>query len=52
MTETANALTSMDLITRARSGNEDALNDLCTRYLPRLQKFARGRLGAGPARYE
>lgn len=46
MTETANALTSMDLITRARSGNEDALNDLCSRYLPRLRKFARGRLPA------
>jgi RNA polymerase sigma-70 factor (ECF subfamily) len=44
MTGTVNALTSMDLITRAQSGNEEALNDLCTRYLPRLQKFARGRL--------
>ena len=46
MTGTVNALTSMDLITRAKSGNEDALNDLCNRYLPRLQKFARGRLPA------
>ena len=46
MTGTVNALTSMDLITRAQSGNEEALNDLCSRYLPRLQKFARGRLPA------
>lgn|SRR5207253_8320342 len=41
-----NALASMDLLDRARSGDEDALNDLCARYLPRLQKWAHGRLPA------
>jgi len=40
----ANALTSVELLARARAGDELALNDLCTRYLPRLQKWAHGRL--------
>ncbi len=44
MTATANAATSMELIARARSGDEGALNDLCAHYLPRLQNWARGRL--------
>ncbi|PYR66845.1 MAG: hypothetical protein DMF87_07980 [Acidobacteria bacterium] len=39
-----NALTSVELLARARAGDELALNDLCTRYLPRLQKWAHGRL--------
>ena len=35
---------SMELLARARSGDTAALNDLCARYLPRMQKWARGRL--------
>ena len=46
MTGAVNVLASMELIARARSGDEDALNDLCARYLPRLQKWAHGRLPA------
>ena len=38
------ALTSVELLARARAGDELALNDLCARYLPRLQKWAHGRL--------
>jgi RNA polymerase sigma-70 factor (ECF subfamily) len=34
------------LIARARSGDADALNDLCARYLPRLLRWAHGRLPA------
>jgi len=44
MTATANTLGSVDLIVRAQSGDEAALNDLCAHYLPRLQRWARGRL--------
>src|SRR5437773_8442279 len=40
------ALASVELLARARAGDEDALNDLCARYLPRLQKWAHGRLPA------
>ena len=39
-----NALTSVELLARARAGDEVALNDLCERYLARLQKWAHGRL--------
>ncbi|HEY6359775.1 MAG TPA: sigma-70 family RNA polymerase sigma factor [Vicinamibacterales bacterium] len=35
------------LITRARGGDSDALNDLCARYLPRLTRWAHGRLPSG-----
>jgi RNA polymerase sigma factor (sigma-70 family) len=42
----ASAQASMELLARARSGDPDALNDLCARYLPRLQKWAHGRLPA------
>src|SRR5687767_3598084 len=35
------------LIARARDGDADALNDLCARYLPRLQRWAHGRLPSG-----
>ena len=42
----ANALTSMELLARAKDGDELALNDLCARYLPRLQRWAHGRLPA------
>jgi RNA polymerase sigma factor (sigma-70 family) len=43
---------SFTLIERASRGDEQALNDLCARYLPRLQKWAHGRLppwARGPA---
>jgi RNA polymerase sigma-70 factor (ECF subfamily) len=38
------ALTSFELVVRARAGDTDALNDLCARYLPRLMRWAHGRL--------
>jgi len=37
---------SFTLVERARQGDEQALNDLCERYLPRLQRWAHGRLPA------
>ena len=40
----AAAESSFALIERARSGDEVALNELCARYLPRLQRWAHGRL--------
>lgn len=43
---TASAMASMELLVRARSGDANALNDLCARYLPRMQKWAHGRLPA------
>lgn len=42
--ETAEAESSFALVERARSGDEHALNVLCARYLPRLQRWAHGRL--------
>jgi RNA polymerase sigma-70 factor (ECF subfamily) len=41
------AESSVDLLLKAQSGDEDALNRLLTRYLPRLQRWARGRLPTG-----
>src|SRR6266849_2460672 len=35
---------SVDLLLKAQSGDEDALNRLLARYLPRLQRWASGRL--------
>jgi len=35
------------LLVRAREGDVNALNDLCARYLPRLTRWAHGRLPAG-----
>src|SRR6478672_6471072 len=35
---------SFALLLRARSGDQDACNELCTRYLPRLRRWAHGRL--------
>ena len=35
---------SVVLVTRARSGDELALEELCVRYLPRLRRWAHGRL--------
>ena len=37
---------SMTLLRLARAGDDEALNDLCARYLPRLERWARGRLPA------
>lgn len=37
---------SMALLARAKAGDAVALDDLCTRYLPRLQRWAHGRLPA------
>jgi RNA polymerase sigma-70 factor, ECF subfamily len=39
--------TSFQLLLRARSGDQDALERLCARYLPRLHRWARGRLPRG-----
>jgi RNA polymerase sigma-70 factor, ECF subfamily len=41
---TAEAVSSLTLVLRARAGDAGALNELCTRYLPRLQRWAHGRL--------
>jgi RNA polymerase sigma-70 factor (ECF subfamily) len=37
---------SFELIRRAQGGDDDALNSLLERYLPRLRRWARGRLPA------
>ena len=39
--------TSFELVRRACAGDTEAENEVCRRYLPRLQKWARGRLPAG-----
>jgi len=38
------AESSLALLLRARDGDEAARNELCTRYLPRLRRWAHGRL--------
>jgi RNA polymerase sigma factor (sigma-70 family) len=38
---------SVDLLLKAQSGDDDALNRLLARYLPRLQRWASGRMPAG-----
>jgi RNA polymerase sigma-70 factor (ECF subfamily) len=40
------AESSLQLVLRAKSGDEGAINDLCARYLPRLTRWAHGRLPA------
>ena len=40
----ADAATTFDLIERAHGGDAAARNELCARYLPRLQRWAHGRL--------
>lgn len=40
----AEAHSSYSLLLRARSGDRDACNELCLRYLPRLRRWAHGRL--------
>jgi RNA polymerase sigma-70 factor (ECF subfamily) len=42
--ERSNALSSLQLVARAKIGDEDARNALCQRYLPRLRRWAHGRL--------
>jgi RNA polymerase sigma-70 factor (ECF subfamily) len=37
-------VSTQKLLTRARAGDDDALNDLFARYLPDLRRWARGRL--------
>jgi RNA polymerase sigma-70 factor (ECF subfamily) len=39
--------TSFQLLLRARTGDPDAVDLLCARYLPRLHRWARGRLPRG-----
>ena len=39
--------TSFQLLLRAKAGDPDALDLLCARYLPRLHRWARGRLPRG-----
>jgi RNA polymerase sigma-70 factor (ECF subfamily) len=40
------AESSLELVSRARKGDRDALERLCARYLPRLKRWAHGRLPA------
>ena len=40
----AQATSSVALLLRAREGDEAARNELCARYLPRLRRWAHGRL--------
>jgi RNA polymerase sigma-70 factor, ECF subfamily len=39
-------LSSLELLARARGGDRGSLEQLCARYLPRLARWARGRLPA------
>src|SRR5215471_11757420 len=43
----ADGESSFDLLVRAQAGDTAALNALCTRYLPRLKRWAHGRLPTG-----
>src|SRR5688572_24090585 len=43
-TTISDASSSCALVLRAQAGDEQALNELCERYLPRLQRWAHGRL--------
>jgi len=42
--QAGDAESSFVLVERATSGDEQALNELCARYLPRLRRWAHGRL--------
>ena len=44
---TTEAESSLVLVVRARAGDLHARDALCARYLPRLQRWAHGRLPAG-----
>src|SRR5262245_49147049 len=41
---TPQAESSFDLVLRARAGDQQAAEQLCARYLPRLRRWAHGRL--------
>ena len=41
---------SMDLLVRARTGDHQAVEELCARYLPRLGRWAHGRLPSSSRR--
>jgi RNA polymerase sigma-70 factor (ECF subfamily) len=43
----AKADSSVDLLLKARGGDDDSLNELLARYLPRLKRWAHGRLPWG-----
>jgi RNA polymerase sigma factor (sigma-70 family) len=43
-TPSSTAASSFDLVQRANAGDQDALEALCARYLPRLQRWAHGRV--------
>jgi RNA polymerase sigma-70 factor (ECF subfamily) len=45
-TSRVEAQSSIELVRRARTGDTAAENELCVRYLPRLQRWAHGRLPA------
>jgi len=45
-TDPGSAETSFDLLVRAKRGDNAAMEVLCARYLPRLQRWAHGRLPA------
>jgi RNA polymerase sigma factor (sigma-70 family) len=40
----ADAEATIDLVSRARGGDQAALDELCARYLPRVRRWAHGRL--------
>jgi RNA polymerase sigma factor (sigma-70 family) len=42
--DSSDAHSSFALLQRAQNGDEDARNELCVRYLPRLRRWAHGRL--------
>ena len=44
MNENAAALTTQALVERLRTGDSEAMDALCSRCLPRLQRWARSRL--------
>jgi RNA polymerase sigma-70 factor (ECF subfamily) len=43
-TPSSTAASSFDLIKRANRGDQEALDGLCARYIPRLQRWAHGRV--------
>jgi RNA polymerase sigma-70 factor (ECF subfamily) len=45
--ESGSAESSFDLLLRAKTGDEQAVDRLCARYLPRLKRWAHGRLPLG-----
>lgn len=46
MDEAPEVLSTLDLLTLANRGDAEALNAICARYLPRLKRWATGRLPA------